>query len=304
MLVKKKKYSNLHDLFRSVFVCFIISILLITCACDDKISLPKHRLQWWLESISWDSNRLTYTGEGITIAIIDSGVDNEHVDLHNSIKKNFRVSQLNSDISDNDLTHGTAVAGIICGYPNDEKGVLGIAPGVELISIDITDNDHITSESLAEGIRIAMEENVDIINISAGIEEDNVNVYNAIRDAYERGIIIIASAGNFMESNILYPAYYKEVIPVGALNKKGAIISPKSYSERNVIYLPGENIVSTYPNDAYGALSGTSAATPILSGIIALMLEANKKVSQTDIYDYFENCNGKMIKVQNCIKMK
>lgn len=285
----------------------------------------EHRLQWWLSAIGWDEERTGVTGEGIRIAILDSGVDAEHPDLEGVIEKEYRVSGLgvtqqeshqetNQDSQQENLHHGTAVAGIIAASPSTDKGALGVAVNASILSVDITDeaNGIIQVEHLIEGIEYAIQESVDIINISAGIKEDSEELHEVIQRAYETGIVVVAAAGNFMEDDILYPARYDEVLAVGAQSRNNEIISPTGNLSKSVSYLPGESIVTTGVNGKYIGADGTSVATPIMTGIVALMLEANQTLTNEEILQYFnsnhssqeENEKGQTIQVQYCIQLK
>lgn len=293
-----------------VTIVILLIFSLASCSLASQMiktyDVPTHRLQWWLADINWDDNRLNYSGNDVTIAIIDSGVDVNHPDLKHCIKKHIKVSNVSENNSDNDFLHGTAVSGVIAGYPSNEKGVLGIAPNCHIISIDVTDDEYgkVEVSSLVEGINIAISEKVDIISISIGILNDYDSLHKAIETAYNENIIIVAAAGNYTDTEVLYPATYEEVICAGSKSKDGSILFPKNYSGNNIVYLPGENIVTTLPGAKYGATFGTSVSAPILSGTIALMLEANPTVTQQEIYEYFSEYGTIDFNVHNCINMK
>lgn len=264
----------------------------------------EHRLQWWRTEIGAENRVKMATGNGVKIAILDTGVDCTHPDLLASKIKEVRIEGL--EATNDDKVHGTAVAGIIAAYPNDSEGVLGIAPLVEIISIDVTDSEYVEPENIIAGIEMAIKEDVDIISISLGLKEDNSEVHAVIKRAYEKGIVIVASAGNYMESDVLYPAKYDEVLCVGALNKKGEIVSPKGALEKKVVYLPGENIVTTYSGERlYVGATGTSFSTAILSGIIALMIETNPDITIQEIYTYFEELlYNSEVTIDKCLDFK
>lgn len=286
-----------------VLISFITVIICIISVKQGGKEDYNHRLEWWLSYIDWDTDRLDYNGKGIKIAVLDTGVRSSHPDINHCIKKELEVPNVNKEEHQN-FAHGTGVVGVISGKPSTKNGILGIATDAEIISINITNEDSVEVENLINGIQIAIDNNVDIINISVGVKIDSTELHQNIQRAYEKGIIIVASAGNYMNNDVLYPAKYKEVLCVGALSKKGQIISPKGKVSNSIIYLPGENIVTaSTTSTGYVGANGTSFAAPILTGIIAVMKEANPLASNKDIYDYFNNLdNSNRFSVKDCIR--
>ena len=181
-----------------------------------------------------------------------------------------------------------------------------MAENAQILSVDVTDqkNGAIEVDNLVEGIEYAIRQKVDIICISAGVKKDSKKLRQVIEKAYDAGIVIVAASGNYMENDILYPAKYKEVLAAGALSKEKNIISPKGNFDKKVIYLPGENIVTAGSNGGYIGISGTSAAAPILSGIVALMKERNKQLTNEKIMNYFNTYTLDYMDVKKCIRLK
>lgn len=304
--MKKRTLTKKWYLFFAfAALVILLSFILFLKHNQTELESVSHRLQWWLSAIEWDDGRTKETGEGVQIAVLDSGIDAGHPDLNGVITEEYRASGLGEGESGSTL-HGTAVAGIIAGSPQNEKGVLGVAVNAKILSIDITDQDNgnIEIENLIEGIEYAVSQDVDIINISAGVKNASDELYQVIRNAYDKGIVIVAASGNYMEDDLLYPAKYEEVIAAGALSKDGTIISPTGNPEKKIVYLPGENIVTTSIDSGYTGINGTSAATPVLSGIIALMLEKNKTLTNDKILEYFESNTKDTITVRDCIGLK
>lgn len=263
----KKKLTRLFSILLLFTVLF--------SGCQGNTKTPAHRLEWWLDEIHWNEKRNAYDGSGIKVAVIDTGIDRSHPDLKNKITAEYRVPSLGEPPQDQPLEHGTAVAGVIAAYPADGNGVLGVAPGVGILSIDVTDDQsgEVSATAAIEGIRYAVEANVDIINISLGFRNSSSELELVVRQALEKGIILVASAGNHMEDDVLYPAKMDGVFCVGARDKEGKIISPVK-ADKTVTYLPGEYIVTTCSGDKrYISMKGTSIATPILTGCIALALQ-------------------------------
>ena len=117
--------------------------------------------------------------------------------------------------------------------------------------------------------------------------KDDEELKSVIKKAWDNNIIIVSSAGNYMENNVLYPSKYKETLSVGSLNKKGKIISPQGDVDKKVVYFIGENIVSAIGNNEYAGCEGTSFSTAICTGLVALLLE--KKNDKKSVKEYIEN---------------
>lgn len=299
--MQKKRLLGIAGLTGILILCLAVYLNLHG---GEEYERTPHRLQWWLSAINWDQDRTKETGDGVSIAVLDSGIDSKHPDISEAVVKEYRVSSIGKE--EGNTLHGTAVAGIIAGSPSHDKGVLGVAVNAHILSVDVTDakNGVMEIDALIEGIRYAISQNVDIISISAGVKEDVKQLHAAIKEAYDAGIVIVAAAGNFMKDDMLYPAKYPEVIAAGALSKDGTISSPTGRLPKNVVYLPGENIVTTRNEAGYTGIDGTSAATPILSGVIALMKERHKQLTNEEMIEYFESRTFTGINVKEILDLK
>lgn len=246
----------------------------------------EHRRQSWLKYINWDAERLSYSGKNIKIAVIDSGIDQNIPELNCKIDIETSVVKSNKE---SDVKHGTAVASIISAENHSDNQVNGIAHNARIVSIDVTNQSEGIVEvgDLIKGIEKAIEYKVDIINISIGCLKDDEELKSVIKKAWDNNIIIVSSAGNYMENNFLYPSKYKETLSVGSLNKKGKIISPQGDVDKKVVYFIGENIVSAIGNNEYAGCEGTSFSTAICTGLVALLLE--KKNDKKSVKEYIEN---------------
>ena len=269
---------------RIVLILFILLFIVTSC---QKPPESNHRLQWWLTDIGWDEGDrvASIDGAGVTIAVIDSGIDATHPDLQGRIIEEHRVDGVGYAVN---YEHGTAAAGIICAKPSNKEGVLGVATGAKIISIDISDEPTTDVKKLIEGIEYAVSKDVDIINISEGIAEDNPELKAAIDRAYEEGIIIVAASGNDISGEILYPTKYEHVLSVNSYTPDGLRPFGEDFKS---IYLPGGDIVTThssvYVPRKYISYTGTSVAAAILTGVIALVLQQAPNVTNQDVYGYF-----------------
>ena len=277
--------------FRKVFRLVIsvsIVIVLLFSSCNTYRRNITHRNQWWLECLKLDNLDAEYNGKGVTVAIIDGGVDFSHPDLQHVVHEEIKtVREIKEDSFG--LSHGTAIAGIIAAMPHTSTGLLGIAPAVKLLSIDVTDDEDglVNPNDFVHGIQEAMRNKADVINISISFSKDMPQIKKVIEEAYDLGIIIIASINN-NGTICSYPSDYPEVIAVGSYDKKYRPIN--NYSpQKTVFFLPGENIVTTKENKEYASYSGTSFSAPILSGIVALIIQQNRNISTQDIVFYLKD---------------
>lgn len=257
----------------------------------------------WMEDNGYPSGG----SPSIVVAVIDTGVDYTHIDLvqnmwinPNEVAGNGRDDDGNGFIDDihgvsvvgpvnshsgnpmDDHGHGTHVAGIIAAT-NNKEGIVGVAYNTQIMAIKAGQSSgHFNQADIAEAILYAYENGADIINMSFGGNSISIAVQEALMVAYSR-CILIASAGNDGKPNEgedavpNYPAAYSYVLGVMSVDIQGkeSIFSNWDSQAYNHIeyelYAPGEGILSTLPNNAYAAWSGTSMAAPVVSGIAALI---------------------------------
>jgi subtilisin len=259
------------------------------------ITNRKEVIDWGCRAVNAPSVWKVARGKGIRVAVLDSGIQESHPDLKVFKSRDFTKS---NNWSEDSIGHGTHVAGIIAGVDNTE-GVVGIAP------LSVLYNGKVISgatggslQSLIDGIQWCINEKVNVINMSLGtkvkpsavLEGEVVDpLHEIIKLAYSKGIVLVAASGNDNKGSLDWPAAYPEVIAVNAsdINKRRASFS--NYAENSEFVAPGVQIYSTYLNNQYAKMSGTSMATPILSGCICLMLEYAKRrrvnLNQTEIYN-------------------
>lgn len=203
-------------------------------------------------------------GKGVTVAVLDTGIAS-HPAFANAIRK---LTLVDAPANPADLNgHGTAVASLIAGayYPTQ-----GVAPGVDLLSIRVADDQGMSdSFLLADGILAALEAGASVINISLGSYGDSLVLRQAIEAARAKGIAIVASAGNDGLDQIAYPAAYEGVIGVGASDALGQHLDFSNRSDTLSATAPGYEVAAAWPGDKLVTFSGTSASAPILAGAIA-----------------------------------
>jgi len=211
-------------------------------------------------------------GNRVRIGVVDTGVDPTHPDLKLSVYRGINL--LNPNLLPNDDNgHGTHIAGIIAASSN-RQGILGVAPQASIHAVKAFDKQGSAYVSdIIAGIDWCVDNDMDIINMSFGMNTYSQALEVAIKNAYKSGKIIVASCGNEgKRSSIDYPARFTQVVSVGALTRSGKVASFSNKGKRIDIYAPGEKIYSCWLGGNYHELSGTSMATAHVTGTVALML--------------------------------
>lgn len=226
-------------------------------------------------------------GEGVHVAIIDTGWY-AHKDLIVNFVEGFDATG-NDDYLDHGNFHSVHVAGIIAANSGDENiGVTGIAPESKLHIIKALDDSGAGSfDYILKALQIAKDLNVDIINMSLGtpVKPDNEDIHKAIQDIVVQGKIIICAAGND-GGDVNYPAKYDEAIAVAAVDSNGALTKFSSRGPELDTAAPGVHIYSTWGNNQYVNLDGTSMACPAITGIVALIISWMKKEGRQSEISY------------------
>lgn len=232
---------------------------------------------WGLKDLNIPEIHKQTFGENIKIALIDSGKSSHYETINNTIGA---INLTHSRKVDDMCGHSTFCAGIIAAEKNN-RGIIGVAPKSKIYFIKaIDDNGKGNPSTLAGAIYWAVRQKVDIISISAGMFVDLKFIHRAIKRAYNNNIVIIAACGNTGSKyyNIAFPARYPEVIGVAAYDKQHKTAKFSSRGANIAFALPGVDIYSTHLNNQYCSLSGTSFATPLLSGICALILAKHRSL--------------------------
>ncbi|EUJ26717.1 S8 family serine peptidase [Listeria cornellensis] len=256
-------------------------------ASAEKIVQTDREVNQLDEAGSIDSySKQNITGNNIKIAILDTGIDKSNRDLTFKKGINFTTND-SADFADKN-GHGTKIAGIIGARKNGE-GLIGIAPNSDLYIAKVAnDSGKVGFEEVVKGLNWAIDQKVDIINISLEFGDGNSELKQAINKAIENNIIVIASSGNIRAEGDTFKAYpgaYPNVISVGMLNLQGQIYADEFKEKKVDVYAPGEDLTSTYFDNKLTLDTGVSYATAYASGFAALVIEGKQKAGESVNHD-------------------
>lgn len=238
---------------------------------------PLRPQQWGLDLLAAESAWATATGDGVVVAVVDSGVDGRHPDLAARLTPqghDFVTDAGDGRIDEN--SHGTHVAGVVAAVQGNSLGVAGLAPRARIMPVRVLDAEGAGwSSDIAAGITYAVDHGADVVNLSLGGPYADPVTERAVGYALSRGVAVVAAVGNERSSGSprTYPAAYPGVIAVAAVDQSGASSAFSSVGDYVDVAAPGRGILSTVVG-SYGFSSGTSMAAPFVSATAALALDA------------------------------
>ena len=264
--------------------------------------------QWGLDALhvqqAWQITR----GKGVTVAVLDTGVEADHPDLIGNVLAGRDMIGFGATEGDRPWArHGTAMAGIIAAHghgPGDADGVIGIAPEAKILPVRVIleDDDAARGKArstrgnaLAEGIRWAADHGANVINLSLG--DDSASAHpepaedEAIQYALKKNVAVVASAGNGGEKcdHVSYPAAYPGVIAATAGDRFGVRASFSTRRWYATVSAPGDKIVIADPDHKYYQGWGTSAASAFVSGAVALIKAVHPGLAPAQIKQLLED---------------
>lgn len=242
--------------------------------------------EWHLQTLGAPTAWNVSTGSGITVAILDSGIDATHPDLASQIVPGWNFWDNNSNTADV-YGHGTKVAGVVAALGNNSMGVAGVAFNARLMPIRVTDTSGNASISaLASGLTYAADHGARVANMSFAVQSYST-VISAAQYFMNKGGVVMNSAGNYgtLDST---PAS-NALVSVSATDSTDTIASWSSYGPYVDVSAPGVGIWTTTVGGGYGAVSGTSFSSPVTAGVAALMMSANPLLAPAQIVSLLES---------------
>ena len=244
------------------------------------------------------------TGSGIKVAVLDSGVATDNPDINPKVvlRANFSGAATNED----NYGHGTHVAGIVAAAHNT-SGVAGVCPGCTILAGKVLNDSGVGSTSgLANGINWAVSNGAKVINMSIGVRASRT-LETAVNNAWSKGVVLVAAAGNGGNQTKIYPGAYPNVIAVAATDNTDAKASFSTYGASWVdIAAPGVNVFSTFPNHnfvlatqnqrsfGYDVGNGTSMSSPIVAATAALAWSSHPGATNTSVRGIVESTADKI----------
>jgi type VII secretion-associated serine protease mycosin len=271
-----------------------LAALPVTAAAADTIRGDQ---QWVLNMMDVPAAWQVTQGGGVTVAVVDSGVNPDVSDLQGSVITGPDYTGVSTRPSNPDWgVHGTWMASLIAGHghaPDGESGVIGIAPRSRILSVRVIpdradphysryahEQEPNIQDSLASGIDYAVQHGAKVISMSIGYSAPNGAVKQALQNAFSHGVVVVASAGNSgapsgtsdaVQAPVSFPADYPGVISVGAVNTDGAVAGFSSDNLSVQVAAPGVNVPAQGRDGQYWWVSGTSPACALVAGVAALI---------------------------------
>jgi len=272
-----QRSTRRHRRVRAAALLALVALLVAAGPTSDPLS----EQQWHLTVVrapeAWQATR----GAATVIAVLDTGVDYGHPDLDGRLLPGIDLVQ-DGTPPDDELGHGTLVAGLIAAVADNSVGVAGTAPDTQILPVRVLDaQGEGDAADVAEGIRYAVSQGARVINLSLADTEQgpgegtlerlvSTDVEQAIREADAAGVTVVAAAGNDGRDGVPYRRDVP-VLVVGATDRGDAVWAQSNRDDRTV-FAPGVEIVSTHTGETgYARADGTSFSTPIVSAGVALL---------------------------------
>ncbi|MGW4677578.1 type VII secretion-associated serine protease mycosin [Micromonospora taraxaci] len=244
----------------------------------------------------YDPTRLAplATGAGVTVAVVDSGVDRAHPQLAERVLTGTDLLDLGGDGSRDCAGHGTGVASIIAAAPRPGVAFHGLAPDARILPVRVSEQQvvqgresgrTVTADEFARAIRWAVDHDADVINLSVVLYADDPEVRSAVRYAVDRDVVLVAAAGNLHDSGDPqpFPAGYDGVIGVGAIGADGVRATFSQTGPYVDLVAPGSEVLTAAPGAGHHQVEGTSYAAPFVAATAALLRGYRPELSAAQV---------------------
>jgi type VII secretion-associated serine protease mycosin len=245
--------------------------------------------QWQLRELNAEAAWRTSTGRGVTVAVIDSGVDGTHPDLVGQVLPGTDLVRSGGDGQYDPVGHGTTVAGLIAGRRDDADGVEGLAPDARILPVRVLDEENRYDDALivAQGVRWAVDHGATVINMSLGGTGDSPALAAALDYAFARDVVVVACTGNLSGSSpydrVWYPAREPGIVSVAGLDRDTQTLWSGSITGREtVLTAPATGLIGARPG-GFWQVQGTSFAAPLVAATAALLRSHWPSMSAADV---------------------
>lgn len=241
--------------------------------------------QWHLGFMrASEAQQLTNGGEGIVVAVIDSGVDASHPDLVGNVFPGADFVNLGGDGHVDADGHGTGMAGLIAGHGHGDAGALGVAPRAKILPVKAGAGGFNNAPVVAQGVTWATQHGAKIMCLAFSGPNDSDVLRNSVKQAQDADVVVVAGAGNKpVAKDVGYPAAYPGVIAAVGIDRQGNHADVSVTGSQAVLAAPAVDIVSTGAGGKYRKGVGTSDATAIISGVAALVRAKYPNLSAAEV---------------------
>lgn len=244
---------------------------------------PLFPTQWALPRVLAPAAWTLTRGAGVTIAVVDSGVDGAHLDLAPRLLQGYNALTGSANAAD-DHGHGTRMAGIAVAQGFDGFGVVGLAPESDLLAVKSLDaSGSGTYADIAEGIVWAADHGARVISLSLGGQVSSFTLSSAVDYAVSRGVVVVAAGGNSGLGAPSYPAGYADVIAVGAADESDGRATFSNFGPWLDLLAPGVDMTTTDRGGGFAGSTGTSPATALTAAASALVLSVNPALQPSQV---------------------
>ncbi|AEV88976.1 peptidase S8/S53 subtilisin kexin sedolisin [Actinoplanes sp. SE50/110] len=245
--------------------------------------------EWQLQTLDLHDAWTYADGSGVTVAVIDSGVDAHHPDLDGQVLPGLDLVNPKDDGDTDPVGHGTTVSGIIAGRSDDNTGVVGIAPKAKILPVRVLDEANRYDDALivAKGLRWAVDHGARVVNLSLGGSANSPALAAALDYAFAKDVVVVACTGNVSATSsahsVWYPAREPGVLAVAGMERNGTDLWSGSITgPETVVTAPATELVGARPG-GYWRVQGTSFAAPMVAGTAALIRSRWPDMSAGDV---------------------